>query len=93
MADLGSDHMIVEITVPIQGQMVRNIHEFRWTDWEEFRSKRQALSSDDPITDIEEWTQSLNADANLIWFPVHMGEVWPHLPTSTKVLTPPHAML
>lgn len=62
MADLGSDHMIVEITVPIQGQMVRNIQEFRWTDWEEFRSKRQALSSDDPITDIEEWTQSLNAD-------------------------------
>ncbi|KAH6928191.1 hypothetical protein HPB50_012533 [Hyalomma asiaticum] len=54
--------MIVEITVPAQGQMVRNIHEFRWTDWEEFRSKRQALSSDEAITDIEERTQSLNAD-------------------------------
>ncbi|KAH6938155.1 hypothetical protein HPB50_007318 [Hyalomma asiaticum] len=54
MADLVSDHMIVEITVLTQGQMVRNMHEFRWTDWEEFRSKRQALSSDDPITDIEE---------------------------------------
>ncbi|KAH6943316.1 hypothetical protein HPB50_019454 [Hyalomma asiaticum] len=66
MADLGSDHMIVEITAPIQGQMVRNIQEFRWTDWEEFRSKRQALSSDDPITDIEEWTQLLHTNVTAL---------------------------
>ncbi|KAH6937945.1 hypothetical protein HPB50_005457 [Hyalomma asiaticum] len=58
--------MIVEITVPIQGQMVRNIQEFRWTDWEEFRSKRQALSSDDPITDIEE-LQTVNNVSHTIY--------------------------
>lgn len=62
-ADLGSDHMIVEVCVSTPDRAQGSKRKFEWTDWEDFRKKRgQQQPSEDTITDIEEWTRSLAAD-------------------------------
>lgn len=62
-ADLGSDHMIIEIHVPTPDKAQGSKRKFDWTDWEDFRKKRgQQVPTEDKITDIEAWTRSLVAD-------------------------------
>ncbi|KAK8783231.1 hypothetical protein V5799_015427 [Amblyomma americanum] len=56
-ADLRSDHMIVKIHVQTPDKVHGSKRNFKWTDWKEFRNKRdQQESSGDTITDIEAWT-------------------------------------
>lgn len=61
-ADLGSDHMILETVLPTSDKPTPVKKEFKWTDWEEFRSVRKARQDTTSISDIEEWTRGLNAD-------------------------------
>ncbi|XP_042144989.1 uncharacterized protein LOC121835111 [Ixodes scapularis] len=52
--DLGSDHCIVEIIIPLKGK-TRPIRKFNYTNWDAFRQ----LAPTGKIEDIEEWTPDL----------------------------------
>ncbi|KAH6938596.1 hypothetical protein HPB50_010946 [Hyalomma asiaticum] len=62
--DLGSDHMIIEITVATDDIQQGNSRTFIWTDWEAFRKTRdtQQQTTADKITDIDSWTRTLRND-------------------------------
>ncbi|XP_077560733.1 uncharacterized protein LOC144175532 [Haemaphysalis longicornis] len=57
--DLGSDHMIIEIEVPLPGKHQEEKRKVRWTDWNDFRKIRDSRG-DEEITDIESWCRGLN---------------------------------
>ncbi|XP_077547566.1 uncharacterized protein LOC144159740 [Haemaphysalis longicornis] len=57
--NLGSDHYIVEVTIPIgcNGGTYRGHRKHRHTDWDAFRKLLPTEQTD--ITDIEEWTNEI----------------------------------
>ncbi|XP_077530885.1 uncharacterized protein LOC144142925 [Haemaphysalis longicornis] len=58
--DLGSDHVIVEITVPVPGDQKNNVKKYTWIDWSEFRKIRNREEADvEEIDDIDEWTDKI----------------------------------
>ncbi|XP_049523946.1 uncharacterized protein LOC125945731 [Dermacentor silvarum] len=63
--DLGSDHSIIEITLPHLTAVSTRTREFTWVDWDAFRKHRTAETTDTPITDIESWSRDLLSDTQL----------------------------
>lgn len=58
--DLGSDHVIVEITVPVPGDQKNNVKKYTWIDWSEFRKIKNREEADvEEIDDIDEWTDKI----------------------------------
>ncbi|XP_077508619.1 uncharacterized protein LOC144120005 [Amblyomma americanum] len=56
--DLGSDHTIVEISIPEHNDTSIETH--RWIDWDAFRDARSLnTDADDEIEDIESWTAEI----------------------------------
>ncbi|XP_075556563.1 cytochrome P450 2C20-like [Dermacentor variabilis] len=55
--ELGSDHYIVEVVVPLEGQGNSGIRKHRITDWDTFRNALPAVKLD--ITDIEQWAANV----------------------------------
>lgn len=52
--DLGSDHMIIEIEIPLPGKHQGEKRKLRWTDWNDFRKTKDSRGEEE-ITDIEAW--------------------------------------
>lgn len=70
--DLGSDHSLIEITVDT-GPSVRGTYSegtgrrLKLVQWDAFRKKRaEGGRGDEPITDIDEWTATLNRDVDAV---------------------------
>ncbi|KAH7943730.1 hypothetical protein HPB52_010989 [Rhipicephalus sanguineus] len=70
--DLGSDHSLIEITVDT-GASVRGTYSegtgriLKLVQWDAFRKKRaEGGRGDEPITDIDEWTATLNRDVDAV---------------------------
>ncbi|XP_077547772.1 uncharacterized protein LOC144160025 [Haemaphysalis longicornis] len=58
--DLGSDHVTVEITVPVPADQKNNVKTYTWIDWSEFRKIRDRGEADvEEIDDIDEWTDKI----------------------------------
>ncbi|KAG0435541.1 hypothetical protein HPB47_018423 [Ixodes persulcatus] len=63
--DLGSDHLIIEITLPHLTALSRITREFAFVDWDAFRKHRTEKAADTSITDIESWSRDLQSDTQL----------------------------
>ncbi|KAG0430697.1 hypothetical protein HPB47_022467 [Ixodes persulcatus] len=55
--DFGSDHMVIEIRVPLRNGASQEKRTHRYTNWEEFR--RQLPSQHGNIEDIEAWSKAI----------------------------------
>ncbi|KAG0432491.1 hypothetical protein HPB47_020799 [Ixodes persulcatus] len=63
--DLGSDHSIIEITLPHLTALSTRTREFAFVDWDAFRKHRTEKAADTSITDIESWSRDLQSDTQL----------------------------
>lgn len=61
-SDLGSDHSIIEITIPQLTASPTTLREFTWVDWDAFRKRRITEPTDSSISNIESWSRSLQED-------------------------------
>ncbi|XP_077560738.1 uncharacterized protein LOC144175539 [Haemaphysalis longicornis] len=59
--DLGSDHLIIEIKIPLPGAHHAGTRKFKWIDWNDFRKLRESQHDENPsqITDIDAWCRDL----------------------------------
>ncbi|XP_077548005.1 uncharacterized protein LOC144160658 [Haemaphysalis longicornis] len=58
--NLGSDHVLVEITLPVPDDQKSNVKKYTWIDNSEFRMIRDREEVDvDVIDDIDEWTDKI----------------------------------
>ncbi|KAG0418672.1 hypothetical protein HPB47_004666 [Ixodes persulcatus] len=64
--DLGSDHSIIEITLPNLTALSTRTREFAFVDWDAFRKHRTEKAADTSITDIESWSRGLQSDTQLV---------------------------
>ncbi|KAG0423073.1 hypothetical protein HPB47_001126 [Ixodes persulcatus] len=63
--DLGSDHSIIEITLPHLTALSTRTREFAFVDWDAFREYRTEKAADTSITDIESWPRDFQSDTQL----------------------------
>lgn len=59
--DLGSDHLIIEIKIPLPGAHHAGTRKFKWIDWNDFRKLRESQHDENSsqITDIDAWCRDL----------------------------------